>query len=172
MLHQIRRMMSATVGILKGIIPPLFISVALDSPFKFRLPLIPPNYLILADAKFQNAKRQPIPDLFPDSSRTKLREFYNTTLLPHVQELHFENKYLDNFVENYLPLCKVDDWDDLIPLHGKWLEEFAIRKERAKIRNAERKQFWADQNTTQSIQRKKRKKLQYKQWASRDQNRL
>jgi len=54
--HMIRKMMTTVLAVLRGVVPPLFVQMALNSPFQFAIPLAPGDFLYLDDNRFSLPK--------------------------------------------------------------------------------------------------------------------
>ena len=58
LLNQIRFMVGAALGVARGLVPPWLPEAALAAPFAVRLPIAPPDGLVLMDAGFERYKQR------------------------------------------------------------------------------------------------------------------
>ncbi|PRP79022.1 tRNA pseudouridine synthase, partial [Planoprotostelium fungivorum] len=88
----IRKIMTCIIAVLKGIVPPLYPKVALDSPFHFAIPLAPGEFLYLSDNVFSLSKDSGalLPyvnvGLHLDYTREQ-RDIYETQVRPVLEKL-------------------------------------------------------------------------------------
>ncbi|KAL6075903.1 tRNA pseudouridine synthase 1 [Balamuthia mandrillaris] len=144
--RQIRKMMGCVVGIMQDCFPEDILPIALDGPFRFKIPYISGTPLLLSHSEWW-PKSQLDMSAFLARSEEESRRFKTEQLYPHIMKAYqtaTEREIMEQLAE---PNTSMDDLEELIPIFHAWKAHMEEKRKQRRAKEGERKERPPNKNS-------------------------